>query len=372
VKHNSQQSRDVTRPAKARPWRRHLRPTREGKAFIIVTILVGIGAFNTGNNLLFLVLGFMLSLIVLSGILSELVLRRIEVSRRLPRRPHAGRTALVEIALKNHKHRAPSYSLEVEDQVLKQATERRCYFLKVAPQAEQVAAYRRTPTRRGYLRFSGFRVATRYPFGIFEKWRVVVCPQELLVYPALLPAHAHIPLPHALGADTTIDRVGAGVDIIGLRGYQDGDEARMIHWRRSAAIGRMVVIERQTDSSTHLSVLLDNARPGDADASWPERFEHTISTAATLALDGLGRGFAVEILCRGSRSPLVMAGANAEPMLRFLALLEAVPSADAPAFPPHARHAGTVAVPVPPPHDRPPGEARDEHHEVSRGSGSGS
>ncbi|MEY4577524.1 MAG: hypothetical protein RL701_2227, partial [Pseudomonadota bacterium] len=73
-------SPNVVVPARAeQPWRRHLRTTREGKAFIFVTVGVGIAAFNTGNNLLFLVLGFMLSLIVLSGVMSETAIRGLRV-----------------------------------------------------------------------------------------------------------------------------------------------------------------------------------------------------------------------------------------------------------------------------------------------------
>ena len=97
------------------PWRRHLRTTREGKAFIMVTLGVGVAAFNTGNNLLFLILGFMLSLIVLSGVMSETVIRGVRVSRVLPQRAFAGKTCLVELVLANKKPRSPSYSLEIED-----------------------------------------------------------------------------------------------------------------------------------------------------------------------------------------------------------------------------------------------------------------
>jgi uncharacterized protein (DUF58 family) len=161
-----------------RPWRRHLRTTREGKAFIMVTVGVGFAAFNTGNNLLFLILGFMLSLIVLSGVMSETAIRGLRVSRRLPQRAFAGKVCLVELVLHNKKTRAPSYSLEIEDLAEDAPSERRCYFLKVGPGAEQAAAYRRTLQQRGPLRFVGFRVATRYPFGIFEKWRVLSNPSE--------------------------------------------------------------------------------------------------------------------------------------------------------------------------------------------------
>src|SRR5688572_3618188 len=113
---------------KERPWQR-FRSTREGKAFFFVTVGVGLAAINTGNNLLFLIFGFMMSLIVMSGILSEIVLRKVKVARRLPERAFAGATTLIEVSLANGKAWAPSYSLEVEDIAEGMATERRCYFL---------------------------------------------------------------------------------------------------------------------------------------------------------------------------------------------------------------------------------------------------
>jgi uncharacterized protein (DUF58 family) len=309
------------------PWKRHLRFTREGKAFAMVTIGVGIAAFNTGNNLLFLILGMMLSLIVLSGILSEIAIRGVRVSRRLPDRAFAGATALIEIALFNKKARAPSYSLEVEDLAEGVPAERRCYFLKVAPKLEQVASYRRVPRQRGRLVFNGFRLATRYPFGIFEKWRILQGPGELLVYPQLLAEIPHVPEQLSTGVDAPTSRQGAGHEIAGLRGYQEGDEARHIHWRRTAALGRIVVFERQRDESSRLLVVLDNARPEGAGAQWDEDFEALISHAATLVVQHAGREASVEVVARGSRSPVLSAGTPPDPVLRYLALLQSVPAA---------------------------------------------
>ena len=51
---------------------RKLKFTREGKFFVGITLGVGFAAINTGNNLLYLLLGMLLSLIVLSGVMSEL------------------------------------------------------------------------------------------------------------------------------------------------------------------------------------------------------------------------------------------------------------------------------------------------------------
>src|SRR6478735_6725178 len=104
--------------ARVRRWLRPpraLKTTREGKYFIGITIGVGFAAINTGNNLLYLLLGMMLSLIVASGILSEMSLRALGVTRQPPQRIYAKTPFLMGIGLRNAKARAPSFSIEVED-----------------------------------------------------------------------------------------------------------------------------------------------------------------------------------------------------------------------------------------------------------------
>src|SRR5690242_7719372 len=130
---------DKRRTKRRARWRRHLRFTREGKVFVFVTFALGFAAVNTGTNLMYLMFGFMLSLIVLSGILSEHVLRKLTIERRLPKRAFAGEPALIELAVKNGKERLVSYSVEIEDQAEGEKNDRRCYYLKIAPGEEQVA-----------------------------------------------------------------------------------------------------------------------------------------------------------------------------------------------------------------------------------------
>src|SRR5690606_41777220 len=62
-------------------WPRRLKVTGTGRTYLMVTLGVGIGALNTGNNLLYLLLGLLLGVIVLSGLLSERVLRGLHVER---------------------------------------------------------------------------------------------------------------------------------------------------------------------------------------------------------------------------------------------------------------------------------------------------
>jgi len=49
--------------------------------YLLLTLGVGLGALNTGNNLLFLLVALMLSAIVVSGVMSERCLRYLAVER---------------------------------------------------------------------------------------------------------------------------------------------------------------------------------------------------------------------------------------------------------------------------------------------------
>src|SRR5579859_2364569 len=224
-------------------WRSRMRPprrlkfTREGKFFVGITLGVGFAAINTANNLLYLLLGMLLALIVVSGIMSELSLRDLTVVRRLPLRAQVGRAHLVEIEVFNHKLRVPSYAIEVEDLRFGQPADKRCFFLKISPKSAQVAAYRRTPTRRGRDVHVGFRIATRFPFGLFEKSREVPASGDLIIYPAVDPVQLPpSPTGRASGQDGVMGR-GHGEDFLGLKLMREGEDPRDIHWRKSAAVG---------------------------------------------------------------------------------------------------------------------------------------
>ena len=75
------------------------------------------------------------------------------------------------IALENRKRRLPSFSIEVEDLIDGRPIEKRCYFLKLPAGRVQETAYRNTMARRGRYRLSGFRLATKFPFGLLPRAR---------------------------------------------------------------------------------------------------------------------------------------------------------------------------------------------------------
>jgi uncharacterized protein (DUF58 family) len=230
---------------------------------------------------------------------------------------------LVEIEVYNHKGRVPSYAIEVEDLRAGQPADKRCFFLKISPRSAQVAAYRRTPARRGRDNHVGFRVATRFPFGLFEKSREVTADDELIIYPAVDPVR----LPQTesgdrTGGESALGR-GSGDEIHGLRLMREGDDPRDIYWRKSTLPDQRVLRERATDTRRDVSFAIDSTHPGQApDEDWSLRFERRIRDVASRAVAHLKRGDGVSVLASGGERVRANTSVGADPLLRFLALLE--------------------------------------------------
>lgn len=308
---------------------RRLKVTREGRYFLGITFGVGLAAINTGNNLLYLLLGVLLALILVSGIMSEIALRGLTVRRRLPTRAQVGRPHLVEIEVHNKKVRLPSYAIEVEDIRAAQPADKRCFFLKVSPQSTQVAAYRRTPQRRGREAHVAFRVATRFPFGLFEKSRQIEVPGELIIYPAVHGVRLPPPRARNIGVGARVAVRGGSDDLLGLRPYRPGDDTRQVHWRKSAALGELVLREHAAEGAPDIEIELDDvsdllSKP-DSDEErrrWVDQFEIRLREAASRAVAHLGRGDTILLRTTSGTRMQGNPRLGSDPILRFLALLE--------------------------------------------------
>ncbi len=272
---------------------RRFPPTREGWWFIGATLLVGVAAVNGGVNLLFLVFGMMLSLILASGVMSELCLRSLTVTRRPPAAVTAGAAFLMGIAVRNDKRRIPTFALEVEDLLDGRPVDRRCYYLKLPAGRAQETAYKHTLPQRGWQRFAGFRISTRFPFGLIRKSRDIEARRDVLVYPALVPVPDEVLRAGLaeLGRRQVPSRSRSG-DFHGLRELRPGDDPRDIHWRTSARRGRPFVRESEDETGMTVLVVLENERGSDG----PDRdkdFEAAVSLAASMAVALLRRGLQV-------------------------------------------------------------------------------
>ena len=305
--------------------RRKFRLTREGRLFLFVTIGVGFAAVNTANNLLYLVLGLLLSLLLVSGVLSDLALWKLRLKRRLPARMFAGTRSLIEVVARNDKRWLASVSVETIDEIAGEDCSP-ARFLRVGPTQTELAGYSFDPPRRGPVELGSMRVVTRYPFGLIEKGYTLFEPDEAIVYPRLLDQVHAPPIQPVSGDAAPVHRTGRGSEFAGsVRHYREGDEARDIHWKRTASRGELVVREHEQDTSALVTLHVDNVIPAGTmnESDWHEQFEQKISEAATMASVYLAQGAAVHVQASDGTSPLVSGGMAPDPIWRFLALLKA-------------------------------------------------
>jgi uncharacterized protein (DUF58 family) len=198
--------------------------------------------------------------------------------------------------------------------------------------------------RRGRLKLSGFRLSTRFPFGLIPTSKDIEAPAELLVYPALVPVPANLlrgfASQHGRGLHKWRSRRG---EFFGLREFRQGDDPRDIHWRTSARRGAPFVREAEDDEGQEVCLVLDNgvtsvappaagprgegtgarSRPAGADVAdgTDSPFEDTVSLAASLACELLARGYRVGLCARGEEITPEGGQAQATRLLRFLALV---------------------------------------------------
>ena len=300
---------------------RTLRPTRAGWLFFALTLGVGFAALNTGNNLLYLVFSFLLGFLVLSGVLSEAVLRRVAVRRLLPREAFAGGSAPVVIEVENQQKRIASFAIVVEDlagaSVYRSQGLGRAFFLRVGPGERERRAYTLRPEQRGPLAMAGFRVSTRFPFGLFAKALLIEAPTEMLVYPGVDPVRASAATHPAGRAGEAKARIqGRGTEAAGLREYARGDSPRSVHWRASARRSELLVRDREREDQSEYRALL-RTRGAVAGTG----FEAAVRGAASEVVAHLDAGFRVSL---ATDSELVPAGDGFRHRARLLALLARV------------------------------------------------
>lgn len=265
-----------------RPPRR-LRFTRGGAVFTAGTLAVGLAAINTGNNLLYLLLGAMLGFVAVSGWLSEQVLRNLEVERRVPRGVTVGHAVQVAYQVENRRRRAPTLGLEIVEKGLPGTA-----FLPSLPPGESAVVRSRNHfVRRGVYPLEVMTLSTSFPFGLFRKERDLRRPAELVIWP-----RTDRPVREVSGAGgrarqrgpVGVGSAGARGEYRGLKEYRPGDDPRDIHWRSTARLAEPVIREYERDGSETLRICLDlRAEPGP-------RAEAAVEVVASLAAEALRRG----------------------------------------------------------------------------------
>jgi len=270
------------------------RPTREGAWFLLLMVAVVLAALNTGNNLLYMVLGSLLGTLVLNNILAEWNLRGLRVQRSLPDEVWAGRAAAGTVVLRNGRRFGAAWSVRIHEGTA-EAPLATGQALRVGPGESLEVPIRWTFARRGDIRLESLVLESTFPFGLMRRWRALPVPASLLVFPRPEPGLAPRRAAGAGRVRQHETRVGTGGDFHGLRPYVPGDPLRSLHWPTTARTGRPMVVVRTREVSDEVVVDV----PDQRGAAW----ERSLSRAAGQLQHHAGAGHAIGLQLAGQVLP---------------------------------------------------------------------
>ena len=174
---------------------------REGIVFLVIVAVIAIAALNTGNNLLFIILASLLAAILVSGILSQIVLSQMELDFVLPDHIFAGQPMISRLTVSNLKWIFPSFSLTISARgggdgnkrmkgkkaPLRQILDTPVYVPYIPHRSSVTQHVEISFPRRGRYTQEGFRISSKFPFGLLRKSHEIPARKDILVLPDIQP-----------------------------------------------------------------------------------------------------------------------------------------------------------------------------------------
>jgi uncharacterized protein (DUF58 family) len=272
--------------------------TSGGGIFLIILVVVGFAAWNTGNNLLFMIFSLLCSTLFVGGVAARASLRDLIVSARFPDHIFAGEAAPVIVTLRNAKRLLPSFSILVEARgpgdsageswrkLRRQRFVKRplAYFTYVPHRAAAEQRVEQLFTSRGHVLINGFELSTRFPFGFFRfRRRLRARNVDIVVYPKPEPIGDELHLLPTYAGRMASARRGVGQDLFSLRDYQPQDDLRHIDWKATARSRNLTVREFTAEDERRITIVLDTRDLSDSgEENFLLRFEAGIIQAASL------------------------------------------------------------------------------------------
>jgi len=265
---------------------------REGWIFLFILLIVAIAAFNTGNNLIFIVFAAALSLVVVSEVLSAWNLRRLMAEMDLPECVPALETFVSVVSLDNPRPWTPAFSCFLTgslERVLDpstpsiQPTELHsplAYFpFLTSHQRARQSLWLRLP-QRGLYHLTALEVSTQFPFG-FVKWkRNIRRNDKLVALPEVEPPNEFFEmLPLLSGAYESYYR-GSGSDLHSIRDYRAQDNARFLDWKASAKTSQMMIREFTKEDDRKCCFVFDGTATDFKESDRPA-FEKAVKLCAS-------------------------------------------------------------------------------------------
>jgi uncharacterized protein (DUF58 family) len=312
--------------------------TSGGGIFLMILGVVGFAAWNTGNNLLFLVFSLLCSTLFVGGAAARGSLRDLIVSARFPDHIFAADAAPVIVTLRNAKRILPSFSIMVAARGPSDSTQPNrkwrslrfskrtlAYFTYVPHHAAAEQRVEQVFPKRGHVLITGFELSTLFPFGFFRfRRRLRARDVDIVVYPKPEPIGDELHLLPTFAGRMVSPRRGIGQDLFSLRDYQPQDDLRHIDWKATARSRNLTVREFTAEDERRITIILDtNEADGPHTEEFDARFERGVVQAASLLKHFIDERAEVRLMLGDDLGPYGTGVNHLYGCLRRLALVKA-------------------------------------------------
>ena len=304
---------------------RCIRVTRFGALFLGLTILIGIAAFNSGTNLLYLMFGMLLAMVMVSGVSASVALSQLRFSRLLPDEIYAGDEFVVRLSVHNAKRVFPAMGLLIREspENLGSDSRARAFVMKIGPRSSGTVRYLAQVDRRGIFIFDRLAVSTRFPFGIVEILFDIPLRDEVIVLPRMGQLRDTLILEGERRDEDVAKRSflrGIETTFKGLRDFRRGDNPRHIHWRSSAKHRKLLVKEFDRREERNVCIFLDTyVADRELDGETSPLVERAVSFTATVLAELARQGYEVYL---ATCAPELFVGVGGGESRRLVELLK--------------------------------------------------
>jgi uncharacterized protein (DUF58 family) len=257
--------------------------------------------------------------VVISGLLSEQCLRRLQFHRHVPDLIMADQPTTVTLSVANHSRWLPSFSLRLFDVGGGQDLDRGLFVDHLPTQRSVLLSYPVLATSRGRLHLDGIRAETLFPFGLFLKRALYRLPADIPVSPPIRPLSLRIVDDLVSeGQGLSLPRRGHGTQLYNLRLYRPGDDSRAIHWMTTARTSNLIVRETEAEDQRRITIALSTLAPDDRETL----FEHSVTLVASLLWQLSQKSYLLRVIIDAEDSGSGSGSGHLLTMLRLLALCE--------------------------------------------------
>ena len=282
-------------------------PTSVGLILIGLSLAIGIAAYNTSSNILFMTLSLLLSCLILSGVLAWMNLHGTRWKLAVAPRIRAGQSTSLSVDMVNTKTILPTYSLCFELKVLHaDKSHQMCQQEGLDPGERTRLVWRYTPSRHGSETIAITRLESLYPFGFLRKILSGWQRQDIIIWPKRTRYSFQPPYGSQWRHQgKTILMSGHGPELINLRHYRPGDAMRTVHWKASARVRRLLVRETSEERQDAYMILLETP-----DSLWTDEVQ--FETLSRLAVS-----ISEDLYTRGQLSAVAINDESARPVRRI-------------------------------------------------------